>query len=101
MLTAAGIDVVDLGIDVAPELIVETAKEQDIKVVALSGVLTLAIDSMRDTIEAFKAAGMREDMKILIGGIPVSEANCAQIGADEWAHYPTKTVSACKEWLTA
>ena len=56
MLEAGGFDVVDLGIDVDPQTIVDTAKNEGIKIIALSGVLTLAVDSMKDTIEAFKAA---------------------------------------------
>ena len=75
-------------------------KENGIKIVALSGVLTLAVDSMKATVEAFKAAGM-EDVKIIIGGAPVSEAACKLTGADEWAHSPQKTVSVCKAWAEA
>ena len=72
MLEAAGFEVLDLGIDVAPEKIVETAKAEGINIIGLSGVLTLAIDSMKDTIDAFKEAGMRDDVKIVIGGAPVN-----------------------------
>ena len=67
MLEAAGFEVLDLGIDVPASEIVKAAKENSIKIVALSGVLTLAIDSMKATVEAFKADGM-DDVKIIIGG---------------------------------
>ena len=97
MLEAAGFDVIDLGIDVPPEKVVEVAKEQNIKIVALSGVLTLAIDSMKDTIDALKAAGLN-DVKVIIGGAPVSESAKEVTGADEWAYSPQKTVQVCKEW---
>ena len=100
MLEAAGFEVIDLGIDVPAEKIVETAKAENIKIVALSGVLTLAIDSMKDTVAAFKAAGM-DDVKIIIGGAPVSEDAMKITGADEWAHSPQKTVSVCQEWAAA
>ena len=100
MLEAAGFEVIDLGIDVPPEKIVETAKKENIKIVALSGVLTLAIDSMKATVAAFKAAGM-DDVKIIIGGAPVSEDAMKITGADEWAHSPQKTVSVCQEWAKA
>lgn len=100
MLEAAGFEVLDLGIDTPVEKIVETAKSEDIKIVALSGVLTLAIDSMKATVEAIKAAGM-DDVKIIIGGAPVNETACAVTGADEWAHSPQKTVQVCKEWAKA
>ncbi len=96
MLEAAGFDVVDLGIDVAPEKVVEVAKEQNIKIVALSGVLTLALDSMKETIDAIRAAGL--DCKVIIGGAPVSAEACAAMGADEWAHSPQKTINVCKKW---
>ena len=97
MLEANGFDVLDLGIDVAPATIVERAKAENIKIVALSGVLTLALDSMKATVEAFKAAGLT-DVKIIIGGAPVSAEACKNVGADEWAHSPQKTVATCKAW---
>ena len=100
MLEAGGFEVLDLGIDVPAAKIVEAAKENGIKIVALSGVLTLAVDSMKATVEAFKAEGM-DDVKIIIGGAPVSEAACRLTGADEWAHSPQKTVSVCKAWAEA
>lgn len=98
MLEAGGFDVVDLGIDVPAGTVVRTAREQGIKIIALSGVLTLAIDSMKATVDAFREAGMRENVKIIIGGAPVSEAACRLTGADEWAHSPQKTVQVCRAW---
>ena len=100
MLEAGGFEVVDLGIDVDPQTVVDTAKNEGIKIIALSGVLTLAVDSMKDTIEAFKAAGMRDDVKIIVGGAPVTETVCASVGADEWALSPQKTVSVCQAWAS-
>ena len=96
MLEANGFDVLDLGIDCPAEKVVETAKAKGIKIVALSGVLTLALDSMKATVDAIKAAGL--DCKVIIGGAPVSAEACRNIGADEWAHSPQKTVSTCKTW---
>lgn len=96
MLEANGFEVIDLGIDVPAAKIVETAKAENIKIVALSGVLTLAIDSMKATVEALKEAGL--GCKVIIGGAPVSEAACAVTGADEWAHSPQKTIQTCKQW---
>ena len=100
MLEANGFDVLDLGIDVPAEKIVETVRETGIKIVALSGVLTLAVDSMKATVAALKAAGL-SDVKVIIGGAPVSEEACATVGADEWAHSPQKTVNTCKAWAQA
>lgn len=99
MLEASGIEVVDLGIDVKPETVVETMKDQDIHVALLSGVLTLAVDSMKKTVDAIKAAGL--DAKILIGGAPVSEEAVSLTGADDWAFSPQKTVKLSQEWLAA
>lgn len=96
MLEANGFDVLDLGIDCPAEKVVETAKAEGIKIVALSGVLTLALDSMKATVEAIKDAGL--ECKVIIGGAPVSADACANIGADEWAHSPQKTVATCKAW---
>ena len=96
MLEANGFDVLDLGIDCPAEKVVQTAKAEGIKIVALSGVLTLALDSMKTTVEAIKAAGL--DCKVIIGGAPVSAEACRNIGADEWAHSPQKTVATCKAW---
>ena len=96
MLEANGFDVLDLGIDCPAEKVMETAKAEGIKIVALSGVLTLALDSMKATVDAIKAAGL--DCKVIIGGAPVSADACKNIGADEWAHSPQKTVSTCKTW---
>lgn len=100
MLEASGFDVIDLGIDCPAEKVVECAKENDIKIVALSGVLTLAIDSMKATIDALKEAGL-DDVKVIIGGAPVSAEVCERIGADEWAYSPQKTVQTCKAWAAA
>ncbi len=101
MLEAAGMEVMDLGIDVAPDTIVQTAKDNDIKIIGLSGVLTLAIDSMKATVDAFKAAGMRDDVHIIIGGNPVTAEGCEMVGADAWAILPQETVRVCTEWAAA
>ena len=97
MLEANGFEVLDLGIDCPAQKVVDTAKAEGIQIVALSGVLTLALDSMKATVEAFKAAGLT-DVKIIIGGAPVSAEACRNVGADEWAHSPQKTVATCKAW---
>lgn len=100
MLEAAGFEVLDLGIDVAPAAIVEAVKENHIKIVGLSGVLTLAIDSMKATVAALREAGM-DDVKIIIGGAPITEEICSYTGADAWATNPQVTVQTCKEWSAA
>lgn len=98
LLEAGGFQVVDLGVDTKPEKIVETAKRENITIIALSGVLTLALDSMRDTVAAFEAAGLRDKVKIIVGGAPVNENAFSAIGADAWALSPQKTVATCRAW---
>ena len=68
-------------------------------IIALSGVLTLALDSMKTTVQALKDAGL--NVKVIIGGAPVSAEACKIVGADEWAHSPQKTVATCKAWAEA
>ncbi|MDR0621425.1 MAG: cobalamin-dependent protein [Deltaproteobacteria bacterium] len=101
LLEAAGFEIVDLGIDVEPTIIVETAKEKNINIVGLSCVLTLAIDSMKQTVQAFQAAGLREGIHIIIGGNPVSEEVKAFTGADAWAINPQDTIRTCRAWAGA
>lgn len=98
MLEASGLEVVDLGIDTDPEDIVNAAKDNDIDIIALSGVLTLAVDSMKATVEAFKEAGERENVHIIIGGNPVNDTICENVGADAWAILPQETIRICTEW---
>jgi methanogenic corrinoid protein MtbC1 len=98
---ASGFDILDLGIDTPVDKIVSTAKEQGIKLIGLSGVLTLAIDSMKDTVDGFKAAGIRDDVKIIIGGNCVTADVCKSVGADAWATSPQAASVTCLEWLKA
>jgi methanogenic corrinoid protein MtbC1 len=97
MLEAGGFDVIDLGIDVAPEMIVEEAKKGGIKIVGLSGVLTLAIDAMKRTVEAIRAE-FGDTVKVIIGGNPVNENVCKLVGADAWSINPQLGVQVCREW---
>lgn len=101
MLEAAGFHVLDLGIDVAPETIVETLKTSGARILGLSGVLTLAIESMRRTVEALKEAGIRDDVKVIIGGAPVTAEYCAMVGADAWSVNAAETVNVCRSWAEA
>lgn len=98
LLEAGGFEVLDLGIDTPAEKIVETAKAESIKIIALSGVLTLALDSMKAAVQAFADAGMRDEVKIIVGGAPVNEVSAKNIEADAWANSPQKTVSVCRSW---
>jgi len=98
MLVAAGFEVIDLGVDVRPADIVEIVKERNIKIIALSSCLTLAVESIEKTIIALRENGMRDDVKVLIGGNPVNEAVCKYVGADAWAHSPQQSIRICQSW---
>lgn len=98
VMEAGGFEVLDLGVDVAPETIVETAREENVSIVALSGVLTMSLNSMKNTVQAFVDAGMREQVKIIVGGAPVTEVSYITTGADAWASTPQKSLNICKEW---
>ena len=80
------------------ETIVDALKESGAKILGLSGVLTLAIESMRKTVEALKAAGIRDEIKVIIGGAPVTAEYCALVGADAWSVNAAETVSVCRGW---
>ena len=98
IMEATGFEVIDLGIDVPPERIIEAVKAEGAGIVALSGVLTLSLDSMRAVIDAFNEAGLRDKVKIIIGGNPVTEKACIAIGADAWSTSPKKGVDICSVW---
>jgi len=99
MAEAAGFKVVDLGIDQKPEVFLKAVKENKPKVVGFSGVLTLSIDSMKRTIQAFKDAGVRDGLKVIIGGNAVNEEACKFIGADAWSRNAAEAVKTCGSWL--
>lgn len=98
MVEIGGFEVFDIGIDQSPEAFVEKIKEVKPVIVGMSGVLTLALDSMKDTVEAIKAAGLRDGVKIIIGGNPVTKEACEQIGADAFTTNAAEGVKICKEW---
>ena len=99
MSEAAGFDVYDLGIDASPAAFVEKVKEVQPDVVGMSGVLTLALDSMRNTVDALKEAGLRDNVKIIIGGNPVTEEASKQIGADAFTVNAAEGVKICQGWV--
>ena len=99
VMEAGGFEVIDLGVDVAPEAIVEAAKKENISIVALSGVLTMSLNSMKDTVQAFADAGMRDQVKIIVGGAPVTEVSYLSTGADAWASTPQKSLAICTDWI--
>lgn len=100
MMEAGGFEVLDLGIDVSPVAIVKAVKENDIKIIGLSGVLTLAIDSMKATVDALKTEGMRDGVKVIVGGAPVTAEYCKTVGADAWSLNVAEGVNICRKWVS-
>ena len=84
MMEGKGLEVVDLGTDVAPETIVKTAQEQGCQVICCSALLTTTMGVMADVVKAAEAAGIRDSVKIMVGGAPVTDAFCQQVGADAY-----------------
>lgn len=84
MMESKGLEVIDLGTDVAPETFVRTAVEKDCKIIACSALLTTTMNTMEDVVKQAEAAGIRDRVKIMIGGAPVSQSYCDRIGADAY-----------------
>ena len=99
LLKSAGYNVVDLGVDIPPDKFVETVKETGAKIIAYSGLLTVALESMNATTEALKAAGLREKVKIIIGGLPVDDLWMKEAGADAFTDNAFEGVNIVKKWL--
>ncbi|HHY61288.1 MAG TPA: cobalamin-binding protein [Clostridia bacterium] len=100
MAEAAGFEVYDLGIDQKPSAFVEKVKEVHPQIVGMSGVLTLALDSMEKTVQALAEAGLRDAVKVIIGGNPVTESACKKIGADAFTTSAAEGVRICKNWVS-
>ena len=101
MMEGKGLEVIDLGTDVSPEAFVNTAIEQNCQVICCSALLTTTMGVMGDVVKAAEAAGVRKKVKIMIGGAPVSEEFCREIGADcytvDSASAADVAVELCKE----
>ena len=91
MMEGKGLEVIDLGTDVAPETFVETAQKENCSVICCSALLTTTMGVMGDVVKAAEAAGIRDHVKIMVGGAPVTEAFCQQINADK---YPPDAATA-------
>jgi 5-methyltetrahydrofolate--homocysteine methyltransferase len=101
MLQGSGFEVVDLGADVKPERFVEAVKTSQPHFVMMSALLTTTMLAMKDTVEALKAANLRTAVKVAVGGAPVTQRFCDEIGADFYAANATGAVTKAKELLPA
>ena len=99
MLEGASFKVIDLGADVWPEKFVEAIREHHPQIVCLSALLTTTMTAMKTTIEAIKAAGLRGDVKILVGGAPISEHYAIDIGADGYGATATDAVALARRQM--
>ena len=101
MMEGKGLEVIDLGTDVAPEIFVQTAIEQDCDIICCSALLTTTMEVMADVVKKAEEAGIRDRVKIMVGGAPVTDAFCQQIGADKYtsdaASAADAAVALCKE----
>ena len=101
MLDVSGYDVLNIGIDVPVNVFVEKTKEFKPSVVGLSGFLTLAFDSMKKTVEALEEAGLRKDIKIMIGGGQMDDEIRKYVKADAYGKDAMAAVTLCNQWIGA
>ncbi|MGM9652895.1 MAG: corrinoid protein [Eubacteriales bacterium] len=101
MLEGKGFEVVDLGTDVAPEIFVQTALEQNCQIICCSALLTTTMGVMADVVKQAEAAGIRDKVKIMVGGAPVTQAFCDQIGADKYTSDAASAADAAVELCRA
>jgi corrinoid protein of di/trimethylamine methyltransferase len=101
MLEGGGYEVIDLGVNVSPEQFVAAVKEKGVNIVAMSALLTTTMPSMKTTIEALKQSGVREKVKVIIGGAPITQKYADEIGADGFSESAAGAVTAAKKAMTA
>ena len=99
MLDVNNFQVIDLGVDVPAQKFVDALRESQAEVLGMSGFLTLAIDQMRLTVEAIKEAGLRDKVKIMIGGAPMDDEAARYIGADAFGADAAAAVKLAKQWM--
>lgn len=97
MMEGKGLEVIDLGTDVSPETYVETAVSQNCQIICCSALLTTTMSVMSDVVKEAEKAGIRDHVKIMVGGAPVTEAFCEQIGADKYTADAASAADAAVE----
>jgi len=96
LLEGGGFEVIDLGVNVTPEKFLETVKEKQANVIAMSALLTTTMPAMKTTIEVLKQAGVRDKVKVLIGGAPITQKYAEEIGADGYSENAVGAVALAK-----
>lgn len=99
MLEGAGFEVVDIGIDKAPEIFVEAAREHKPDIIGMSALLTTTLPAAKDTITALQDAGLRDKIKVMVGGAPVTQKFADEIGADGFAPDASRAVDLAKQLI--
>lgn len=99
MLEGGGFDVIDLGVNVSPEQFVAAVREQNARIVAMSALLTTTMPSMKTTIDALQSAGVRQQVKVLIGGAPITQRYADEIGADGFSENAPGAVHLARQCL--
>lgn len=101
MMEGKGLEVIDLGTDVAPETYVKTAIEQNCQIICCSALLTTTMPVMGEVVKEAEKAGIRDKVKIMVGGAPVTETFCEQIGADKYTTDAASAADAAVEFCKA
>ncbi len=101
ILQSNGYRVVDLGVDLSPLAIIEAVRKYQPKILALSSLLTAAYESMKNTVKEMENAGLRDSVKIMIGGGAVDQSVCEYVGADAHGDSATDAIKLAKKWLNA
>lgn len=99
LLEGAGFEVIDLGVNVPPEKFTETVRDKNPHIIAMSALLTTTMTSMKLTIEAIKAAGLRDRVRVLVGGAPITPKFAAEIGADGYSENAVGAVELAKRHM--
>lgn len=101
MLEGCGFEVINLGVDVSSDKFIAAVKEHDAEIICLSALLTTTMNYMQNIIEALEEAGMRDEVKVMIGGAPISNAFAIQIGADGYSDNANSAVALAKKLVSA
>jgi 5-methyltetrahydrofolate--homocysteine methyltransferase len=99
MLEGAGFEVIDLGVDVPPEKFVETAQTSNARIIGLSALLTTTMPNMKSTVDALKEAGIRNSVKVILGGAPLTDEYAREIEADGYAPDASRAVKLAKSLI--
>ena len=100
LLEGGGFEVIDLGVNVAPEKFIATVNEKQANIIAMSALLTTTMPAMKTTIDALKQAGVRSKVKVLIGGAPITQKYAEEIGADGYSESAVGAVALAKKAVT-